>query len=419
MLFSKENLKINKMKLTARKTYKILVVDDNEKNIQVLGSCLREANYMLGFAMDGIQALKLLKESNDYDLILLDIGMPIMDGFETCKAIRKIDYLKETPIIFITAYNDIDSIVNGFEIGGQDYITKPFNQKELMARVKTHLELKNVKDHLRDVNKWLEEKIEERTEELFQANKLLEKQTNDVLEAYLKLETVNNELKQLDDSKTEFLKMISVDICTPLKSLISYLNNIKDDLITSDNAGIITLIDKSATRLERFSFVASRLTELKNRYIEDRNEFIPAVYFIEFSKDILQSKRKTGSVSYVVDENTIEDIVKGDKKLFQICFECVLDNVFRYTNYYSEAIIHVSSNSENVIFDFINNEPVFIKEVNRNLNKISAGGKYYSEQNFGIDLALIKIIMDAYKGTINVRNNDAEGAVISLNFKKY
>ena len=419
MLFSKENLKINKMKLTARKTYKILVVDDNEKNIQVLGSCLREANYMLGFAMDGIQALKLLKESNDYDLILLDIGMPIMDGFETCKAIRKIDYLKETPIIFITAYNDIDSIVNGFEIGGQDYITKPFNQKELMARVKTHLELKNVKDHLRDVNKWLEEKIEERTEELFQANKLLEKQTNDVLEAYLKLETVNNELKQLDDSKTEFLKMISVDICTPLKSLISYLNNIKDDLITSDNAGIITLIDKSATRLERFSFVASRLTELKNRYIEDRNEFIPAAYFIEFSKDILQSKRKTGSVSYVVDENTIEDIVKGDKKLFQICFECVLDNVFRYTNYYSEAIIHVSSNSENVIFDFINNEPVFIKEVNRNLNKISAGGKYYSEQNFGIDLALIKIIMDAYKGTINVRNNDAEGAVISLNFKKY
>ena len=407
------------MKLTANKIYKILVVDDNEKNIQVLGSCLREANYMLGFAMDGIQALKLLKESNDYDLILLDIGMPVMDGFETCKAIRKIEYLKDTPIIFITAYNDIDSIVNGFEIGGQDYITKPFNQKELMSRVKTHLELKNVKDHLRDVNKWLEEKIDERTEELFQANKELEKQTNDVLEAYLKLETVNNELKQLDDSKTEFLKMISVDICTPLNSLISYLNNIKDDLKASDNSGIITLLDKASSRLERFSFVATRLTELKNRNIDDSSEFIPAVYFMELSKDILQNKRRLGNVSYIVDENTIEDIVKGDKILFQICFECVLDNVFRYSNYYSEAIIHVSSNLENVIFDFINDEPVFIKEINRNLNKITAGGKYYSDQNFGIDLALIKIIMDAYKGTINIRNNDAEGAVVSLNFRKY
>lgn len=407
------------MKLTTSKIYKILVVDDNEKNIQVLGSCLREANYKLGFAMDGVQALKLLKESNDYDLILLDIGMPVMDGFETCKAIRKIDYLKETPIIFITAYNDIDSIVNGFEIGGQDYITKPFNQKELMARVKTHLELKNVKDHLRDVNKWLEEKIEERTEELFQANKQLEKQTNDVLEAYLKLETANNELKQLDDSKTEFLKMISLDICTPLNNLISYLNNIKDDLIVSGNAGIITLLDKSATRLERFSFVASRLSELKNRNLDDSSEFIPAVYFMEFSKVLLQSNRGTESISYVVDENAIEDIVKGDKKLYQICFECIIDNVFRYSNYYSEAIIHVSSNSENVIFDFINDEPVFIKEVNRNLNKIAAGGKYYSEQYFGIDLALIKIIMDAFNGNINVRNNDAEGAIVSLNFKKY
>jgi two-component system, sensor histidine kinase and response regulator len=407
------------MKLTANKIYKILVVDDNEKNIQVLGNCLREGNYMLGFAMDGIQALELLKESNDYDLIILDIGMPVMDGFETCKAIRKIEDLKETPIIFITAYNDIDSIVNGFEIGGQDYITKPFNQKELMARVKTHLELKNVKDHLRDVNKWLEEKIEERTEELFQANKQLEKQTNDVLEAYLKLETANNELKQLDDSKTEFLKMISLDICAPLNNLISYLNNIKDDLIVSGNAGIITLLDKSATRLERFSFVASRLTELKNRNMDDISEFIPAVYFMEFSKDILQSKRRPGSVIYSVDENAIEDIIEGDKKLFQICFECVLDNVFRYSNYYTEAIIQLSSNSENVIFDFINNEPVFIKEVNRNLNKISTGGKYYSEQNFGIDLALIKIIMDANNGVINVRNNDAEGAVISLLFKKY
>jgi len=407
------------MKLTVNKIYKILVVDDNEKNIQVLGSCLREANYMLGFAMDGKQALELLKESNDYDLVILDIGMPIMDGFETCKAIRKIDFLREIPIIFITAYNDIDSIVYGFEIGGQDYITKPFNQKELMARVRTHLELKNAKDHLRDVNTWLEEKIEERTEELFLANKQLENQTNDVLEAYLKLENANNELKQLDDSKTEFLKMISLDICAPLNNLISYLNNIKDDLIVSGNAGIITLLDKSATRLERFSFVASRLTELKNRNMDNPSEFIPAVYFMEYSKDILQNKRKPESVSYIVDENAIEDIIEGDKKLFQICFECVLDNVFRYSNYYSEAIIRLSSNSENVIFDFINNEPVFIKEVNRNLNKISAGGKYYSEQNFGIDLALIKIIMDAQKGEINVRNNDAEGAVMSLVFKKY
>ncbi len=213
--------------------------------------------------------------------------------------------------------------------------------------------------------------------------------------------------------------MITYDICAPLNSLMSYLTNIKDQLELSGNGDIITIIDNSATRLERFSFVASRITELKSRNAELVSEFIPVVYFMEFAKDKLQNKRGTGNISYNIDEYAIEDIIKGDKKLLQICFESILDNVFRYSNQNYDAIIHISSDAENVIFDFINKEPLFIKEVSRNLNKVSATGKYFSEQNFGIDLALIKIIMDAHRGFINVRNNDAEGAVISLALKKY
>ena len=407
------------MELTANKIFKILVVDDNEKNIQVLGNCLRDANYKLGFAMDGIQALTLLQESDDYDLILLDVGMPVMDGFETCKAIREIDRLKETPIIFITAFNDQESVVKGFELGAQDYITKPFNQKELLARVKTHLELKNVKDHLKDVNRWLEEKVEERTDALYQANKQLEKQANDVLEAYLKLENANNELQSLDESKTAFLKLISYDICAPLNGLMNILSKLKDEFVISSNADIINIIDKSASRLERFSLVASRITELRTRNTELFNEFIPVVYFIDFIKERLQDKINSGNISISFDEVTIENNIQGDKKLMQICFESILDNVFRYLNQNSEATINVSSNAERVTFDFINKEPAFIKEVCKNLNKVFAPGKYFSEQNFGLDLALIKIIMDAHKGLISIRNNDTEGAVVSLNLKKF
>jgi two-component system sensor histidine kinase/response regulator len=407
------------MELTANKIFKILVVDDNEKNIQVLGSCLRDANYKLGFAMDGIQALTLLQESDDYDLILLDVGMPVMDGFETCKAIREIDRLKETPIIFITAFNDLDNIVKGFELGAQDYITKPFNQKELLARVKTHLELKNVKDHLKDVNRWLEEKVEERTNALIQANKQLEKQANDVLEAYLKLENANNELQSLDESKTAFLKLISYDICAPLNGLMGILSKLKDEFVLSSNADIINIIDKSAMRLERFSLVASRITELRTNNTDLLKEFIPVVYFIDYSKERLQDKIRSGNISIGIDEITIESNIQGDKKLMQICFESILDNVFRYSNQNSEATINITSDAERVTFDFINKEPAFIKEVSKNLNKVFAPGKYFSEQNFGLDLALIKIIMDAHKGLISVRNNDAEGAVVSLSLKKF
>jgi two-component system sensor histidine kinase/response regulator len=407
------------MILTENKIYKILVVDDNEKNIQVIGSCLKDADYQLGFANDGFQALSLLEEADDYDLILLDIGMPGLNGFETCKAIRKIDRLNDTPIIFITAFDDFDSIVNGFESGGQDYITKPFNLKELMARVKTQLELKTTKNNLKDVNKWLEQKVEERTMELKLLNEQLEKQADDVLEAYLKLEKVNNELSELDASKTSFLKLISFDICGPLNRLMSFLKSMQDNFELSNNVDIITIIESSAIRLERFSFVTSRLSDLRSRNNELTGEFISVVNFIDFLKEKLQHKVRLGNISVKVDEDTLESVIKGDLVLLQICFGCILDNVYRYSGENSEVKIHISSQNDNVTFNFVNKEPAFIKEVNRNLNKVFTSAKYYSEQNFGLDLALIKIIMDAFKGLISVRNNDSEGAVVSLVLKKF
>jgi len=122
--------------------FKILVVDDNPKNIQVIGTLLREADYEVGFATDGQQALDLLQANTDYDLVLLDIKMPVLDGYETCRLMKKDVRLKEIPVIFLSASRDTENIVTGFDIGGVDYLTKPFNSKELLARVHTHVQLK-------------------------------------------------------------------------------------------------------------------------------------------------------------------------------------------------------------------------------------------------------------------------------------
>lgn len=125
------------------KLFKILVVDDNPRNIQVIGSILREAGYEVGFAFNGKQALDLLKESPDYDLVLMDIKMPVMDGFETVKLMSGDERLSEIPVIFLSASHDTDNIIEAFDIGGVDYVTKPFNTKELLARVNTHIQLKH------------------------------------------------------------------------------------------------------------------------------------------------------------------------------------------------------------------------------------------------------------------------------------
>jgi two-component system, sensor histidine kinase and response regulator len=126
----------------AVKPFKILVVDDNTRNIQVIGTILREARYEVGFALDGKQAIDLLNDSGNYDLVLMDIRMPVMDGYEACSIMKKDERLKEIPVIFISASHETDNIISAFDTGGVDYVTKPFNAKELLARVNTHIELR-------------------------------------------------------------------------------------------------------------------------------------------------------------------------------------------------------------------------------------------------------------------------------------
>jgi len=132
----------------------ILIVDDVADNIQVAMNILHEDNYAFSFASSGSKALALLndKQADSYDLILLDIMMPGMDGFEVCRQLKASSRWKDVPIIFLTARADIESITTGYEVGGVDYVTKPFHAAELLARVKSNLELYQAKKTLKQQN---------------------------------------------------------------------------------------------------------------------------------------------------------------------------------------------------------------------------------------------------------------------------
>jgi len=150
----------------------VLIVDDNEKNIQVLGSLLRSSNYRIAIATAGQQALDYVNKTLP-DLILLDILMPEMNGIEVCRRLKKADSTLEIPILFITALTDSESKVNAFDAGGDDYITKPFSQQEVLARVKVFLERKQTKadllesrEQLKVMNRSLERKVSQRTERI-------------------------------------------------------------------------------------------------------------------------------------------------------------------------------------------------------------------------------------------------------------
>jgi CheY-like chemotaxis protein len=125
----------------------ILIVDDSPKNLQILGNYLQKEGYKVEFALDGNSALDWI-ERTEFDLILLDIMMPGMDGFEVCRIIKSDPVKQKIPVIFLTAKVDTESIVNGFDLGAVDYVLKPFNQKELIARVKTQIEIKKGRDEI-------------------------------------------------------------------------------------------------------------------------------------------------------------------------------------------------------------------------------------------------------------------------------
>jgi len=125
----------------------ILIVDDNPKNLQILGNYLRNEGFKIEFALDGKSALDWIGRT-EFDLILLDIMMPGMDGFEVCKILKSDPDKQKIPVIFLTAKVDTGSIVNGFDLGAVDYVIKPFNQKELIARVKTQIEIKRSRDEI-------------------------------------------------------------------------------------------------------------------------------------------------------------------------------------------------------------------------------------------------------------------------------
>jgi len=145
--------------------HKILIVDDTPKNIQVVASILQNNHYAIGFATSGKKALEAI-ENGDYDLILLDVMMPEMDGYETCLQLKKKKKMSHVPVIFLTAMTDSESIIKGFNVGGVDYLPKPFNTEELLVRIKTHLKLKDYEDNLYAQVEQLTKEIEDTQKEV-------------------------------------------------------------------------------------------------------------------------------------------------------------------------------------------------------------------------------------------------------------
>lgn len=232
--------------MTSQVKAKVMIVEDTEANIDILVETLSE-HYELCVALNGGDALKLL---NGYkpDIILLDVMMPGIDGYEVCRRVKADPALRDIPVIFLTALSDDSNEARGLELGAVDYIIKPFNPALVKSRVNNNVTLKLYRDHL-------EELVRKRT---------------------LELEQANTKLATLDKVKSDFLRVISHEMRTPANGILG-LGELLMDLCpeSEEKHELWTLFDQSRSRMMRLLDNALLLNNLESCQTDANTDIVP------------------------------------------------------------------------------------------------------------------------------------------------
>ncbi|MEI7885364.1 MAG: HD domain-containing phosphohydrolase [Clostridia bacterium] len=261
------------------KNVKILIVDDSPEEIDVLGSIL-PVNCICQIALNGEKALQLLSDAKILpDLVLLDVIMPGMGGYEVCKRIKGDAKLKNIPIIFVSALGEAFDKVKAFELGGVDYITKPFQCEEVRARINTQLNLHNLQQQLAEANKSLSIKLDERTEEVIDAQmatiyalaKLAESRDDDTGGH---LERVQNGCRLLAaelSKKAEYKNILTAEVISVIEkaSLLHDIGKvgIKDSILLKPGK----LTDTEFEEIKKHTLIGEKtLSEVVDKYPQNK-----------------------------------------------------------------------------------------------------------------------------------------------------
>ncbi|MBZ4646047.1 MAG: two-component system, sensor histidine kinase and response regulator [Petroclostridium sp.] len=350
----------------------ILLVDDTPEHIEAAVSVLRENNFRVRIATKGNTALKLIKQHQP-DLILLDIYMPEMDGFEICEIIKSNSDFSSIPVIFLTASNDEESIKKGFALGAQDYVVKPFNISELLARVNTHIKLKQQTQSLREAN------------------------------------------RELDS----FCYSVSHDLKAPLLSiskLIEYLASDYLDKLDSEGQELINNIREKS--MEVINIIDHLLEFSKMSEMQMQTEVIHLEQLFHKVYDELIKLQPKRQIKFNVKH--LPDI-KGDPVMIRLLVLNILSNALKYTRNRKKAIIEVTSSeseSEYIISVRDNGVGFDMRYASRLFGVFQ---RLHSQNEFegsGVGLAICQKILKRHHGKAWMIGEVDKGATFYFSFPK-
>ena len=371
----------------------ILIIDDIPDNLQLIAHVLDDCNYNLFMKSNGPEAIGML-DTMLPDLILLDIRMPEMNGFEVCQKLKDNDATREIPIIFISAVDDISDIQRGFEVGGVDYITKPFNNEEVKARVKNHLSLTKLREKLKIKNQELEE--------------VLQRERNMVEHLRLNLSlSLPHELRTPLNGILGFSEILSNMTEAPsLEEIIEY-------------AGMIHSSGKRLQRLVENSLIYANL-KLVN-YTSPNGKIIEAKKEIFQAKEFLEQLCSEEAINYGRLEDLILDLQNlslntSRDNLRKIIVE-ILSNAFKFSRAGSNVRVSTGMNENNHFIEFSDNGS------GMNPDQLESIGGFMqfqrdkqAQQGMGFGLAISILLAKMENVNLKISSIKDSGTTIRLSF---
>ncbi len=376
----------------------ILVVDDNPKNIQIIGQILHSQHYNVFFATSGAEAMAIVSRRKNFDLILLDILMPGMDGFEVCANLKREDALKAIPVIFLTAKSDTSSIIKGLRLGANDYVVKPFNEEELQLRVKTQIDLKKQRERLEVLNQHLEETVKDKTSEVQEAHK---------------------KLAILEKAKNDFLVLISHELRTPLNIINGFTEILHDSLRQTKHIEELNILKHSTNRLIRLAETALLITEIRlGKYTLEYDE-------INLEQLCHKVAKNAGKLflnyhfGYEIHVNDGAKTIRGDKNLVENVISQITENAIKASQNNSHITFKLFEEEQNTVLEIKDNGTGFSqKDMERLFEIFNKNGPDVTYDGFGLGLFTAKLIMNLHSGEVLMKNNDEGGASVSLVFRR-
>jgi two-component system, sensor histidine kinase and response regulator len=363
----------------------VLVVDDLESHLKAIGNTLLNSGFEVALAFNGKRAIEIAKNSIP-DLILLDIVMPEIDGYEVCRQLKADENTKEIPIIFLTSQKDSEFIVKGFQLGAVDYIVKPANKDETLARVNTHLELKKSRETILEQNEKMRSLLNEKNEFLELASKDLRNPINEI-RGY-------NDLINKFNANSNFKSREIVEYSGKINLLTRQMMTIINDLLF--------LNDVEQGRVKSiFQSIDIHLAILK---------------IIKEYEPKAKPKRITIDYESGIDHNTL---VVADKEKLDVVLDNLISNAVKFSKFYKYIYIKtykIFENQKELIAVEIRDQGVGMsKEDLQNLfikfAKLSSKPTD-NESSIGLGLATVKLLIDEMNGTIAYDSKEDEGTVV-------